>query len=434
VEHRPLGRTGFEVSEIGYGAWGIGGSQWGGADDDESIEALNRAIDLGVDFIATALAYGDGRSERVVGQVVRERSERIHVATKVPPRNGQWPAQPGVPVDEVFPGDYVRECAERSLRNLALDRIDVLQFHVWNDDWTEAGDWRETVDELRSSGLFGAFGVSINDHHPANSLRLIESGAVDTVQVIYNVFDQSPEDELFPACRERGIGVIARVPLDEGALAGAVGPDTEFPDGDFRAHYFRGDRRREVDQHVEAILDDLAIARDELAETALRFVLSEPAVSTVIPGMRSARNAERNAAVSHLVERAGTAQLHAAVLERAHADARAAPLVDLELPAKPAAELHGGGAGRLVLRDAVPDREHAGARGAAHLVDPGPGPAVVVPAGRSVERLHLGHRPELHPLERRRPLGARRDERRVPVVADVQLAGGHAQGVDGRPL
>ena len=233
-----------------------------------------------------------------MGRVVRERSERIYVATKVPPRNGQWPAQKGVPVDEVFPGDYVRECAERSLRNLALDRIDVLQFHVWDDDWTEAGDWRETVDELRSSGLIGAFGVSINDHHPANSLRLIESGAVDTVQVIYNVFDQSPEDELFPACRERGIGVIARVPLDEGALAGAVGPDTEFPEGDFRAHYFRGDRKREVDRHVEAILDDLGIPRDELAETALRFVLSEPAVSTVIPGMRSARNAERNAAVS----------------------------------------------------------------------------------------------------------------------------------------
>ena len=298
MEHRPLGKTGFDVSEIGYGAWGIGGSMWGGADEDESLEALNRAIDLGVDFIDTALAYGDGRSERVVGGVVRARSERIHVATKVPPRNGPWPAQPGVPVDEVFPGDYVRECAERSLRNLALDRIDVLQFHVWNDDWTEAGDWREAVDELRSAGLIGAFGVSINDHHPANSLRLIESGAVDTVQVIYNVFDQSPEDELFPACREHGIGVIARVPLDEGALAGAVGPDTEFPDGDFRAHYFRGERKREVDQHVEAILDDLAIARDELAETALRFVLSEPAVSTVIPGMRSARNAERNAAVS----------------------------------------------------------------------------------------------------------------------------------------
>jgi aryl-alcohol dehydrogenase-like predicted oxidoreductase len=298
VNYRKLGRTGIEVSEIGYGAWGIGGAQWGGADDDESIQALNRAIDLGLNFIDTALAYGDGRSERVVGQVVRERPERVYVATKVPPKNLIWPAPPGVPVQEVFPADHVRACAERSLANLGLERIDVLQLHVWSDEWTDQGDWRDAVDELRSAGKIGFFGVSINDHQPSNGVRLVESGAADTVQVIYNVFDQSPEDELFPACREHGVGVIARVPLDEGGLTGRIGPDTEFAEGDFRESYFRGDRKREVQERVRAIVADLGVSEDELAEIALRFVLSEPTISTVIPGMRSLRNVERNVAVS----------------------------------------------------------------------------------------------------------------------------------------
>jgi aryl-alcohol dehydrogenase-like predicted oxidoreductase len=298
MKYRPLGTTGIDVSEIGYGAWGIGGSMWGGADDDESVAALNRAIDLGLNFIDTALAYGDGRSERIVGEVVRARPETIYVATKVPPKNMIWPARQGTPVADVFPGDYIRECAERSLANLGLERIDLLQLHVWSDEWTDQGDWRETVDQLRAAGTIAWFGVSINDHQPATALRLVESGAVDTVQVIYNVFDQSPEDELFPACREHGVGVLARVPLDEGGLTGTIGPDTEFADDDFRASYFRGDRKRELHERVTAIADDVGIATGELAEIALRFVLSEPAVSTVIPGMRSVRNVERNVAVS----------------------------------------------------------------------------------------------------------------------------------------
>jgi aryl-alcohol dehydrogenase-like predicted oxidoreductase len=298
VQYRKLGRTGIEISEIGYGAWGIGGSQWGGADDDESIQALHHAIDLGITFVDTALAYGAGRSERLVGQVVRERPETVYVATKVPPKNQVWPAPDGVPVDETFPRAHVRECAERSRENLGLERIDLLQFHVWSDEWVGQGDWQDAVEELRSDGTIRFFGVSINDHQPANALRLIESGAVDSVQVIYNVFDQSPEDELLPACREHGVGVIARVPLDEGGLTGAIEPDTEFGDGDFRAYYFHGDRRREVHERTRAIVSDLGIDDGALAETALRFVLSEPTVSTVIPGMRSVRNVERNVAVS----------------------------------------------------------------------------------------------------------------------------------------
>src|SRR5919199_2674586 len=297
MHYRRLGKTGLEVSEVGYGAWGIGKSQWLGAEDDESLRALNRAIELGLNFIDTALAYGEGHSERLVGQVVRERDETIYVATKIPPKNGVWPAPEGLHPDETFPGDYVRECTERSLKNLGLDTIDVQQFHVWQDEWVGEGGWLEAVEDLKREGKIRFFGVSINDHQPANAIRLIETGAVDTVQVIYNVFDQSPEDELLSACQAHDVGVLARVPFDEGALTGRIGPDTEFPEGDFRNRYFRDDRRREVAERVQALLDDLGIEREQLPEIALRYVLSHPAVSTVIPGMRTVRNVERNAAV-----------------------------------------------------------------------------------------------------------------------------------------
>ena len=297
MNQRRLGRTGLQVSEIGYGAWGIGKSMWLGADDDESLAALNRAIDLGVTLIDTALGYGDGHSEQLVGRVVRERPEAIVVATKIPPKNMTWPAPDGIDPDEAFPADHVRRCTERSLSNLGLDTIDVQQFHVWSDEWVGRGTWLEGVEALKSEGKIRAFGVSINDHQPSNAIKLIESGAVDTVQVIYNVFDQSPEDELLDACAEHGIGVLARVPFDEGSLTGAIGPDTEFPEGDFRNRYFRGDRKQQVAERVQAILDDLGIERDQLPEVALRYVLSHPAVSAAIPGMRSLRNVERNAAV-----------------------------------------------------------------------------------------------------------------------------------------
>jgi aryl-alcohol dehydrogenase-like predicted oxidoreductase len=294
---RRLGRTGLEVSEIGYGAWGIGQSMWIGAEDDESLRALDRAIDLGLNFIDTALAYGDGHSEQLVGQVVRARPETVHVATKIPPKNMRWPARAGSHADESFPGDYIRAQTERSLANLGLDAIDVQQFHVWHDDWLEQGDWLETVEALKQEGKIRWFGVSINDHHPDTAIDLVRSGRVDTVQVIYNVFDQSPEDELLPATEEHDVGVLARVPFDEGGLTGAITPESTFPDGDFRAHYFQGDRKQQVADRVAAIVGDLGIAPDEIAETALRYILSNDAVSTVIPGMRSIRNVERNTAV-----------------------------------------------------------------------------------------------------------------------------------------
>jgi len=298
MNHRRLGRTGLEVSEVGYGAWGIGGSGWLGAQDDESLRALELALDSGINLIDTALGYGDGHSEELVGQAVRSRSETVYVATKIPPKNRLWPARAGTHADEAFPADHVRACTEQSLRNLGLEAIDVQQFHVWDDAWVDQGDWREAIEDLRREGKIRFFGVSINDPEPANALGLIRAGLADTVQVIYNAFDQSPEDELFPACREHDVGVLARVPLDEGGLTGRITPDTEFPEGDFRARYFRDDRKREVHERAQAIADDLGVGEDGLAELALRYILSAPEVSSVIPGMRSVRNVERNVAVA----------------------------------------------------------------------------------------------------------------------------------------
>jgi len=297
MEHRDLGRTGMAVSEIGYGAWGIGGSMWLGAEEDESLRALARAVELGVDFIDTARGYGE--SERIVGRFLREHGgQGVRVATKVPPKDQQWPAPSGTDPAEAFPGEHIRASLETSLRESGLEAFDLLQFHVWSDEWVGRGDWLETVQALKQEGKIGAFGVSINDHQPANGVELVRSGVVDTVQVIYNVFHQEPAEVLFPACVEAGVGVIVRVALDEGALTGAITPETEFPDGDWRHGYFGGDRRQQVAEHVQALVDDLGITVDQLPDVALRFVLAQEAVSTVIVGMRSVRNAERNAATS----------------------------------------------------------------------------------------------------------------------------------------
>ncbi|WP_348225562.1 aldo/keto reductase [Sinorhizobium sp. CCBAU 05631] len=233
----------------------------------------------------------------MVGKLLRERSETIHVATKIPPKNRIWPARPGTPVEDGFPADHVIASTETSLRNLGVETIDVQQFHVWSDEWVGRGDWLAAVERLKRDGKIRFFGVSINDYEPHNALKLIESGVVDTVQVIYNVFEQAPEEQLFPACERHKVGVIVRVALDEGGLTGQIRADTVFPEGDFRQNYFRGERKRDVEERVRKIVEDLEIAPDGLAETALRFVLSHPAVSTVIPGMRSVRNVERNCAI-----------------------------------------------------------------------------------------------------------------------------------------
>jgi aryl-alcohol dehydrogenase-like predicted oxidoreductase len=297
MHYRQLGKTGIKVSEIGFGAWGIGGG-WGERDDRTAIAALERALELGLTFIDTALGYGEGHSERLIGEVVRNSSKEVVVATKVPPKNRVWPAQKGSRLEETFPKDYVLECTDRSLENLGMDRVDVLQYHVWDDAWADHDEWHETVRELKDSGRIRAFGLSINDHEPENALAALETGLVDTVQVIYNIFDQTPADKLFPACQRLDIGVIVRVPLDEGGLTGAITPDTTFEEGDWRERYFRGDRKREVYERVQALEFLLHDDVSSLAEAALRFTLSHPAVSTVIPGMRSPGRVEQNVAVS----------------------------------------------------------------------------------------------------------------------------------------
>jgi aryl-alcohol dehydrogenase-like predicted oxidoreductase len=298
MRYRKLGRTGLELSEIGYGAWGIGGTQWKGGTDDESLRALRRAFELGLNFIDTALAYGDGHSEKLVGDVTKSAQHRIYIATKVPPKNRLWPAPPGIAIDDVFPYSYIIRSTEESLRNLNVDTIDLQQLHVWDPGWLAVDEWKRAFEDLRKSGKVRFVGVSINDHQPDTAIALVESGLIDTVQVIYNVFDQTPESNLFPATQRHDVGVLARVPLDEGSLTGNINENSEFERDDFRAFYFRGDRRREVVRRVSVLQHDLSGVEDTLPEVALRFCLSHPAVSTVIPGMRKVRNVESSCAVS----------------------------------------------------------------------------------------------------------------------------------------
>ena len=297
MRYRKLGRTGYEISEIGFGAWGIGKQLWRGAEDSESLRALQRAVDQGLNFIDTALAYGAGHSERLVSRVLKEHRGRIYVATKIPPKNQIWPAQGAL--EEVFPRDHIVQCVEASLRNLRLERIDLLQLHVWDPSWNEDSQWYETLTELQAQGKVAHFGISINDHQPNSALELVRSGKIDTVQVIYNIFDQTCEDKLLPLCLEKGVGVIARVPFDEGALTGNITPETRFPKKDWRNFYFQGDRKCQVHDRAQRLHKLLEGEDRTLSDLALMFTLHQEAVSTVIPGMRSVKHVDANVAVSN---------------------------------------------------------------------------------------------------------------------------------------
>lgn len=292
MEYRTFGRTGWQVSEVGYGMWGMGG--WTGSDDQESLASLDRAVELGCNFFDTAWAYGDGKSEQLLGLTLRRNAgTRLYVATKIPPKNRRWPGRAEYRLDEVFPNDYIREYTEKSLNNLGVDTLDLQQLHVWSDAWAADERWQRAVEDLKKDGLIRAFGISINRWEPENVLRALDTGLVDAVQVVYNVFDQNPEDRLFPACLERNIAVIARVPFDEGSLTGTLTPDTRWPNGDFRNLYFFPEHLEETLRRVERLRADVPPAMT-MPELALRHILQHPAVSTVIPGMRKLRHVEQN--------------------------------------------------------------------------------------------------------------------------------------------
>ena len=296
MRYRDIPRLGWKISEVGYGMWGLAG--WTESDDRESMAALHRAVELGCNFYDTAWAYGDGKSERMLRDVLRaQRGTRLYAVTKVPPKNLRWTGLARIPLDEVFPPDHVRDYTYRSLENLGVSTIDLQQFHAWNDEWAADDRWQRVVSDLKAEGVVHAFGISVNRWEPANAIRALDTGLIDCVQVVYNIFDQSPEDVLLPYCQERGIGVIARVPFDEGSLTGTLRHGMTWPEGDFRNIYFTAENLSATLAHVEPLQHAVPEGMD-LPELALRFILQHPAVSTVIPGMRRVKNVERNMRVS----------------------------------------------------------------------------------------------------------------------------------------
>ena len=289
---RRFGRLGWEVSELGYGMWGMG--SWSGSDDEESRASLELALELGCNFFDTAWGYGRGHSERLLGELVRAHPDRpSFTASKIPPKNFVWPSKREFTLEDCFPPDHIREYAEKTLENLGTDRVDLLQFHVWEDSWAHDERWQRTMADLKREGMIGGVGVSVNRWEPWNVLETLRTGMVDAVQVIYNIFDQAPEDELFPLCRELGVAVIARVPFDEGTLTGTLTKQTTWPEGDWRRLYFVPENLSASVDRAEA-LEELLPEGMSLPELALRFILSNGDVSTVIPGMRKQRHVRAN--------------------------------------------------------------------------------------------------------------------------------------------
>ena len=296
MRYRKLGRTGIDVSEIAYGLWGMG--EWTDSDDRQSLAALQRSVELGCNFFDSAWAYGNGKSDGLLGKVLSEnRNKRLYAASKIPPLNDKWPASPNDKYHEVFPADHVFKYARLIREKLGTEAIDVLQLHVWDDSWTDEPEFRETVEKLKKDGLIRYFGLSLNRWEAENGIRAIRSGLVDVVQVIYNIFDQSPADRLFPVCRELNIGVIARVPLDEGSLGGKLTAQTRFPKDDWRAKYFGPENLPNTVARIDRLKSVLPDGVS-LPEMALRFILSQPAASTTIVGMRKLDHVEKNSATS----------------------------------------------------------------------------------------------------------------------------------------
>lgn len=296
MQYRSFGRTGWQVSDVGYGMWGMGG--WTGSDDEESMRSLERAVQLGCNFFDTAWIYGDGHSERLLGTLLRSHPEkRLYSATKIPPKNLQWPARSKYSLDEVFPTEHIRKYVDRSLENLGVESIDLIQFHVWSDAWANDERWQRAIDNLKRESLVRAVGISVNRWEPDNCILALQTGLIDSVQVIYNIFDQSPEDQLFQVCRDLKVAVIARVPFDEGSLTGTLTMESKWPEGDWRNSYFGSENLKPSVERADA-LRPLIPFDMTMPELALRFILSNPFVSTVIPGMRRLRHVEANLAAS----------------------------------------------------------------------------------------------------------------------------------------
>src|SRR5262245_24572074 len=303
MKNRRFGRTGWEVSEIGYGMWGMAG--WSNSNDDESLVSLQAAVDHGCNFFDTAYAYGNGRSENLLGQIVRSNAgKRLYTASKIPPKDLQWPAQPESTLMQSYPPDHVEEYVHRSLENAGLEQLDLMQFHTWNDEWMRDDRWFYKLDDLRSQRLIAAIGISINRWEPWNAIRAVQSGQVDSVQVIYNIFDQNPEDDLFPACKEQQVAVIARVPFDEGTLTGTLTKESTWPEGDWRNTYFAPENLISSVERADNLKKLLADWNQEhstritMPELALRFILGNDDVTTIIPGMRKRAHVETNIAAS----------------------------------------------------------------------------------------------------------------------------------------
>jgi aryl-alcohol dehydrogenase-like predicted oxidoreductase len=298
MRYRRFGRTNWMISEVGYGMWGMGG--WSGSDDAESLASLQLSVDLGCNFFDTAWGYGAGHSEGLLGQLVRANPDKkLYTATKIPPKNFIWPSRREFSLDDCFPPQHIEEYVHKSLVNAGLESFDLIQFHTWEDSWTQDDRWGKKMAELKRQGLIHAVGISINRWEPWNGVQAVRSGLIDAVQVIYNIFDQNPEDELFPACRELDVAVIARVPFDEGTLTGTLTLDSKWPEGDWRNTYFVPENLKSSIEHTEA-LRPLIPAGMSMPEMAMRFILNEPIVSTIIPGMRKEKHVRGNIACSDL--------------------------------------------------------------------------------------------------------------------------------------
>ncbi len=296
MNYRRFGKTDWQVSEVGYGMWGMAG--WTESSDKQSELSLGLAVENGVNFFDTAWGYGEGHSEELLGQLVRRHpSKKLYMASKIPPKNFEWPAKPEYGFEESYPVGHIMDFTHKTLKNLGTEQLDLMQFHTWDDGWSHREEWQRAVEDLKSSGKITAMGISMNRWEPENGIKALETGALDTVQVIYNIFDQAPEDKLFPLCDQLDIGIIARVPFDEGTLTGNITKETTFPEGDWRGTYFVPENLNSSVEHADA-LRPLIPKGMTMAEMALRFILMNKSVGTVIPGMRKQRNVLANTATS----------------------------------------------------------------------------------------------------------------------------------------